>query len=232
MTAGTAGQERARAVVIGGGLAGISAALALADKGWSVTLLEARSRLGGATYSFIRDGRPVDTGQHVLLRCYTAHRGLLERLGVSASVPVQPRFAVPVLRPGRDPVWLRRSARGRAPVHLLRALLRYRLLSPAERVSAARAALALREIDQGEPANDRVTFTDWLTAHGQTLAAVDRLWLLICLPALNLEPAEASLSLAAKVFRTALLDDATAADIAVPQVPLGQLHDTPARVAL
>jgi squalene-associated FAD-dependent desaturase len=254
--------------VIGGGLAGIAAALALADRGWSTTLLEARPRLGGATYSFFRRGLPVDTGQHVLLRCYTAHRTLLERLGVSEDVPVQPRFAVPVLQPGHTPVWLRRSALpaplrkmvtsattrrrvdvgddhsaggalagawpsvGPAPAHLLPALLGYRLLSPVDRMSACRAALALRGVDPEDPANDRVTFGDWLAAHGQSDDAIEALWRLICLPALNLEPAEASLALAAKVFRTALLDDVTAADIAVPRVPLGALYDEPARRTL
>ncbi|HEX5535438.1 MAG TPA: hydroxysqualene dehydroxylase HpnE [Actinomycetales bacterium] len=232
MTTSASSRGQARAVVIGGGLAGISAALALADGGWRTTLLEARPRLGGATYSFSRHGRLVDTGQHVLLRCYTAHRALLERLGVSEDVPVQPRFAVPVLRLGHAPVWLRRGRLGPAPSHLLPALLGYRLLSPADRLSACRAALALRRVGPEDPASDRRTFGDWLAAHGQSVDAIEALWRLICLPALNLEPAEASLALAAKVFRTALLDDVTAADIAVPQVPLGRLYDEPARRAL
>jgi squalene-associated FAD-dependent desaturase len=199
----------------------------------------------------------VDTGQHVLLRCYTAHRALLERLGVSDDVPVQPRFAVPVLRPGHAPVWLRRptfpaplrkmvasvTARrrgdaggdhsaGLAPAHLLPALLGYRLLRPAERLSACRAALALRQVDPDDPANDESTFGEWLVAHGQSGNAIEALWRLICLPALNLEPEQASLALAARVFSTALLDDVTSADIAVPRVPLGTLYDEPARRAL
>ncbi len=232
MTPSAPAPGRAHVIVTGGGLAGITAALDLADRGWRTTLLEARTRLGGATYSFSRHGWLVDTGQHVLLRCYTAHRALLERLGVSGDVPVQPRFAVPVLRPGHAPVWLRRGRRGPAPSHLLPALLGYRLLSPADRLSACRAALALRHVDPDDPANDGRTFGDWLSEHSQSEDAVEALWRLICLPALNLEPGEASLALAAKVFRTALLDDVTAADIAVPQVPLADLYDGPARRAL
>ena len=53
--------------MIGGGLAGITAAIALAETGADVTLLEARPRLGGATCSFSRDGLTVDTGQHIFL---------------------------------------------------------------------------------------------------------------------------------------------------------------------
>jgi phytoene dehydrogenase-like protein len=66
-------------LVIGGGLAGISAALDCAEAGADVTLVEVRRRLGGAAYSFERDGLQMDNGQHVFLRCCTAYRGLLER---------------------------------------------------------------------------------------------------------------------------------------------------------
>ena len=69
--------EEPRIAVVGGGLAGMAAALAAADGGARVTLLEARRRLGGATFSFQREGLWVDNGQHVFLRCCTAYRGFL-----------------------------------------------------------------------------------------------------------------------------------------------------------
>jgi hydroxysqualene dehydroxylase len=69
----------ARVAVIGGGLAGITAAIALAESGAQVSLLETRPRLGGATCSFTRDDLVVDTGQHVFLGCCTAYRGLLQQ---------------------------------------------------------------------------------------------------------------------------------------------------------
>src|SRR4029078_10162568 len=69
-----------KVAVIGGGLAGITAAIALAETGADVTLLEARPRLGGATCSFSRDGLTVDTGQHIFLGCCSAYRGLPDRL--------------------------------------------------------------------------------------------------------------------------------------------------------
>ena len=75
--------------VVGGGLAGITAALALADAGHRVTLYEARNRLGGATHSFRRGSLTVDNGQHVFLRCCTAYQGLLARLGTAGRVRIQ-----------------------------------------------------------------------------------------------------------------------------------------------
>ena len=97
-----------KVVVVGGGLAGITAAVALANAKHEVTLLEAKPRLGGATMSFNRDGLVIDTGQHVFLRCCTAYRGLLDRLGMAAHAPLQPRFDVTVVAPGKRAVLKRR----------------------------------------------------------------------------------------------------------------------------
>ncbi len=105
-----------RVVVIGGGLAGITAAIALAEAGAAVTLLEARPRLGGATTSFNRGALVVDTGQHVFLRCCTAYRGLLTRLGMTGSVRIQDRFDVTVLSPD-GAARLRRNALP-GPLHM------------------------------------------------------------------------------------------------------------------
>jgi len=74
-----------RVAVVGGGLAGITAALDLADAGADVTLLEVRTRLGGAAYSFERDGLEIDNGQHVFLRCCTDYRARIRRLGVEGN---------------------------------------------------------------------------------------------------------------------------------------------------
>ena len=89
--------------VIGGGLAGITAAIALREAGFGVTLLEARPWLGGATCSFSRGGLVIDNGQHVFLRCCTAYQELLARLGMTGSATIQERFDVTVLSgSGRD----------------------------------------------------------------------------------------------------------------------------------
>ncbi|MFC0506321.1 hydroxysqualene dehydroxylase HpnE [Micromonospora costi] len=217
--------------VVGGGLAGIAAAIRLADLGLPVTLLENRPELGGATYSFRRHGLTVDTGQHVFLRCYHAYRDLLERLGTTAGTELQPRFAVPVLLPGRPPHLLARR-RLPAPAHLLPALAGYRLLNPAERVAAARACAALRRVDPDASGTDRIAFGAWLAAHGQSGRAVRRLWDLITVAALNVPSAQASLALAARVFRTGLLETADAGDIGRPLVPLTELHGVAARRVL
>ena len=214
-----------RVVVVGGGLAGMAAALEAADRGARVTLVERREKLGGLTWSFQRKGLWFDNGQHVFLRCCTAYRTFLDRLGATDQVVLQDRLDVPVLAPGGRRSAIRRSGLP-APLHLGPALARYRFLTPADRLRSVRAALALRRLDPADPALDEVTFGEWLARHGQRPAAVERLWDLIALPTVNVRAAEASLALAVKVFRTGMLDAADAGDIGWSSVPLGQLHGT------
>ena len=214
-----------RVAVIGGGLAGITAAIALAEAGAAVTLLEARPRLGGATCSFSRDGLTVDTGQHIFLGCCTAYRDLLGKLGMTEHAPIQDRFDVSVLAPGPTPRRgrLRRTALP-GPLHMLPALGRYPFLSLAERTSVARPALAMRFVDPARPGVDEQRFGDWLAARGQRERARRALWDLFTVSALNIAGDDASLSLAAIVVKTGLLGKNNAADIGVPALPLGELH--------
>jgi squalene-associated FAD-dependent desaturase len=220
-----------KAIVVGGGLAGLAAALELTDGGASVTLLEARPRLGGATFSFERDGRVLDNGQHVALRCCTEYLAFLGRIGAADRLPVQRRLRVPVLRAGKPAAQLARNGLP-APLHMGSSLLRYGPLSLRERLSAIRAALALRRLDPDDPSLDDRTFGDWLRAKGQSPRTIAALWDLICLPTVNLPADEASLAAAAKVFRTGLLDTADACDLGVPAVPLSELHAEPAAATL
>ncbi|MFJ3659521.1 hydroxysqualene dehydroxylase HpnE [Streptomyces sp. NPDC090119] len=223
------------AVVVGGGLAGVTAALALADAGVRVTLLEGRPRLGGLAFSFQRGDLTVDNGQHVYLRCCTAYRWFLDRIEGTALAPLQDRLDVPVVdvdKPeGRRLGRLRRDPLP-VPLHLGRSLATYPHLSLAERASVGRAALALKGLDPTDPALDDQDFGTWLARHGQSARAIEALWDLIGVPTLNAVAGDASLGLAAKVFKTGLLSEPGAADIGWAHVPLGDLHDRLARKSL
>jgi squalene-associated FAD-dependent desaturase len=221
-----------RVGVVGGGLAGITAALRCADAGCAVTLLEARPRLGGLAASFRRGELHIDNGQHVFLRCCTSYRQLLDRLGVADLVTLQDRLDIPVHLPGRRPARLRRSTLLPAPLHLAGALLRYRPLSLPDRVRMVRAALALRQVDPADPATDAISFGDWLAEHGQSRRAVDALWDLVGVATLNATAEVASLAPGATVFQLGLLAHARAGDIGWSRVPLGRLHDDAAALGL
>lgn len=217
----------ARVAVLGGGLAGVTAALDCADAGAQVTLLEVRPRLGGAAYSVERDGLTVDNGQHVFLRCCDAYRGLLARLGSESLVRVQERLEIPVLRPGRPTTLLRRGNLP-VPAHLARALLSFSPLPPLARLSAATAVKALANVDPDDPENDRVSFGQWLAERGQSPEAIAALWDLVVLPTLNVRAAEASLALGAFVFQEGLLKSADAGDIGFHDAPLAKILGEPA----
>ncbi|HEV3094116.1 MAG TPA: hydroxysqualene dehydroxylase HpnE [Solirubrobacteraceae bacterium] len=224
-----------RVVVLGGGVAGIAAALDCAEAGAEVTLLEVRPRLGGAAYSFERDGLWLDNGQHVFLRCYTAYRALLARLGSEATVAIQPRFEIPVLRPGGGRVVLRRDSLP-APLHLAGALARYSYLTPAQRLRAARAALALARLDLDAAAvrerSQGVSLGQWLVEHGQDERSLALLWDLIALPALNVPAMRGSLSLGAFALREGLLSRNDAGDIGFHLRPFSEVLSAPAERTL
>ncbi|HEY3924559.1 MAG TPA: hydroxysqualene dehydroxylase HpnE [Acidothermaceae bacterium] len=223
-------------VVVGGGLAGLSAAVTAADAGWAVTLLESRARLGGATHSFSRafeDGEiVVDNGQHVFLRCCTAYREFIARLGVEDQTYLQPRLDVPVIDPGTGRIARLRRDRLPAPLHLSRALLTYRLLTPWQRIRAIVAMLKLDRVDRDAPSSDTQTFGSWLAAHGQSKKVLERLIDVFTVATLNAPSAQVSLTLGAMVFQDGLLRKADACDIGMSRVPLGQLHGDAAAAAL
>ncbi|MEI6448325.1 MAG: hydroxysqualene dehydroxylase HpnE [Actinomycetes bacterium] len=218
-------------VVVGGGLAGIAAALSAAAAGARVVLLEKRPHLGGAAASVLRRGRWQDNGQHVFLRCCTAYRSLVERIGGQQCLYLQERLEIPVVRPGLAPAWIRRGS-WPAPLHLAAAVARYGRLSAVERLRVGAAAWALRRLDGDDRSLDERTFASWLREQRQSDQAIERLWDLVSLPTLNVRATEASLLAAARTLQMGLLHDAAAADIGWATVPLSRLHNDLAGQAL
>lgn len=217
--------------VIGGGLAGLAAAVECADGGARVTLLEARPRLGGATWSAQHQGLAIDNGQHVFLRCCTAYLGFLRRIGSADRVVLQRRLAIPVVARSGRTAWLRRHPLP-PPLHLAPSLARFAHVSWADRLRIAAAARRLAQLDLADPALDERSFGDWLARAGQSPRAVERFWDLVIRPTLNAGAADASLALAAFVFQAGLLREAESADVGWARVPLARVHAEPAARAL
>ena len=214
-------------VVVGGGLAGITAALDAAAAGATVRLVERRRRLGGLTWSFSRNGFTYDNGQHVFLRCCTAYRALLDRIGMTAATRLQDRLDLPVLRPGGQRERLTR-ADAPSPVHLAGTLARFRALPPTLRAWSALDARALGALSPRDAATRGESFGAWLERRpGPPRGpALQSLWEPLLRATCNLPAAELSLALAARVVGTGLLEHHDGADIGWATVPLGQLHHT------
>jgi squalene-associated FAD-dependent desaturase len=213
-----------RVVVVGGGLAGLSAALDLVDGGHDVTLLEARPTLGGAVQTLPRrDGDPEpppDNGQHVALGCFTAYLRFLERIGRQGDVR---RLKLSLAVVGEDGTV---AAIGPGPL----ALLRYTHLSLSERFAVARVARRLGKLSAAH--HDDETFGALLRRFGQSQATIDRFWDVFIRPALNLRSDEASAALGIFTVQTALLGEREASDLVLPVAPLGPMHGDAAGEAL
>jgi squalene-associated FAD-dependent desaturase len=213
-----------RAVVVGGGLAGLAAALELTSDGYGVTLLEARPTLGGAVQTLPeREGDPSpppDNGQHIALGCFTSYIDFLEEIGEARALR-RLRLALPVIAEDGSVAEI-----GPGPLKLLR----YRHLSFRDRLGVARAARRIAALDAEE--HDGETFARLLGRLGQSRLAIDRFWDVFVRPALNLPSEEVSAALGVFTVQTALLGEQGASDVLLPTAPLGEMHGEAAGRAL
>ena len=203
-----------RAAVVGGGLAGLAAALDLVDAGHEVTLYEARPTLGGAVQTLPeREGDPSpppDNGQHIALGCFTEYLAFLDRIGEGASYVRRP-LVLPVLaHDGR-----------RADVKpSLGALLSYAHLPFRDRVRIPVVTARCRSA-RARPGE---TFGALLRRLGASDAAVERFWDVFIRPALNLRSDEVDAEAGLFTVRTALLGPRPSSDLVLPAKPLGWMH--------
>ena len=216
-----------RCVVIGGGLAGLSAACALADRGVAVTLLEKRPYLGGRAFSFpdAESGRHIDNGQHIYLACCTAYTSFLRKLGVLERTTLQRRLrAVIVDRDGRRGA-LTAAPLLPSPLHLLPSFLSYPHLGLRDKLRAATAMLAIKRTDRAKHREslEAETFRDWLVRHGQSERAIAALWDLLTLPVFNDTVDYVSAYMGLMFFQDGMLAGRHSADIGVSRVGLTQL---------
>jgi zeta-carotene desaturase len=213
-------------IVIGGGLAGMSAALALASAGYQVELWESRPFLGGRATSFpyiAANGEQelIDNCQHILLRCCVNLLDFYRRLGAQNEIRFYREFTF--LEPGG-----RRSRMASgvlpAPGHFAGSFLTLRFLSLADKLAVARGLLALLRERNHRTDLDDLTMADWLAGHGQTPNAVNRFWRPILVSAVNEELERMAARYGFQVFWLGFLARRDAYEMGVPNVRLGELY--------
>jgi len=215
------------AIVVGAGLAGIAAAVRLAEAGWRVTLFEARKQLGGRATSHVdpRTGRRLDNCQHVLLGCCTEAIDLFGRLGVDDRIEWHDELYF-LSEGGRADRFARCALP--PPAHLLPPLLSCSFLSWTSKFAVVRAMRAMRNgRDQwlASGGGDDMSFAEWLRRHRQPRQAVERFWSVVIVSALNESIESVSAAAALKVFRDAFLGGANGSRLGVPRVPLADLYE-------
>ncbi|MGL4423291.1 MAG: hydroxysqualene dehydroxylase HpnE [Gemmataceae bacterium] len=211
-----------RVVIVGAGLAGLSAAVALASRGFAITLLDARPRLGGRASSFTdpSSGQTIDACQHVSMRCCTNLRHFLQLVGADHLLQAEPTlyFYTPDGRESRfgaDPY--------PAPLHLSRAFASAHYLTAAEKL---RVAWGLFQLLRLAPEAD-APLLPWLQQHRQTPRTIDRFWGIVLVSALNESIDRVGTKYARKVFRDGFLRHRDAYIVDVPRGPLAELYGEP-----
>jgi squalene-associated FAD-dependent desaturase len=213
-------------IVMGGGLAGLAAGVALADAGCRVRLFEQRPYLGGRATSYaLPNGEHVDNCQHVTLGCCTNLADFYRRVGAAEKIEFFDRLVF------LDPQGLTGIMEADflpAPIHMTGSFLFFAPLSYVDKLSIARALTAIL-FAGGRPKDaygaEPISMLEWLRRRKQTPAAIERFWRVVLVSALNEELDRTDARFGIDVFWKAFLANRTGYRMGVPSVPLSELYD-------
>jgi squalene-associated FAD-dependent desaturase len=212
--------EHLTVTVVGAGVAGLSAACALAEAGYRVQLVERRGYLGGRASSYLHPGvnEVIDNCQHVLFGCCTNLLAFYRR--ICAEKKIHWTSEMTMIEPGG-----RRSRLGPspfpAPLHGLPKLLSANAFTRADKMALARA---FRAMMKPIPRDSTESLADWLRRNKQTQGAIERFWRLVIASALNADLDSIAVPYAAKVIRELFMNSAQAGAMGMSSVPLSELY--------
>lgn len=217
--------ENPSVAIIGGGLAGLSTALALGSAGHPVTVYEARAFLGGRATSYPVNDVTIDNCQHILLRCCTNLLDFYRRLGVADQIHfyrefywIEPGGRMSVMKRGLLP----------APLHFTGSFATLRFLSAADKLSIATGLLAVK-YEYGKRTDlDQISMTEWLREKKQTPRAIERFWRQVLVSAINEELGNMAAAHGLQVLYLGFLSNSRAYEMGVPAVPLADLYSAEA----
>ncbi len=213
-------------IVIGGGLAGLAASVALAEAGWRVRLFEQRPFLGGRAASYVLpDGEHVDNCQHVTFGCCTNLEDFYRRVGSAGKIKFFDRMVL------LDPQGRRGEMHAGilpAPFHMTGSFLTFSPLAFKDKLGIARAFYSILQSgghppDVEEPGG--ISMLEWLRRHKQTPAAISRFWRVVLVSALSEELDRIDARYGIDVFWKAVLSNKTGYRMGVPAVALGDLYE-------
>ena len=215
-----------RPIVLGGGVAGIAAAVMLAQEGARPLLIESRPALGGRVRSFYhtQTGDEIDNGQHLLMGCYHRTLHLLSVLGSRHLLSLQPSLSVEFRNQDASRMSLSAPSGIPSPLNVLLAMLRFSPLTFSERIGLTRVGLNAK---YRTPLPNE-TVEAYLIRLGQSETTRRLLWDPIVLATLNTSPSEASARLFVQVMRLGFLGSGDDSKLAIPRAGLSQLFGNPA----
>jgi len=209
--------------VIGGGLAGLSSAVALAEAGLKVCLLEKRPHLGGRATSYtLPDGSEVDNCQHVTLGCCTNLADFYRRVGADGKIRYYDRLYF-VDKDGRRSTI--EATPLPPPLHMAPSFLLFDALTLADKRSIGEALMAIARAGGHPRGGEGVSMLDWLRGMKQTKGAIERYWRVVLVSALDEELERTEAKYGIEVFWKAFLANKTGYRVGIPSVPLADLYE-------
>lgn len=212
--------------VVGGGVSGLAAAVALAQFGASVLILEQAPRLGGRCYSYrdVESGDIVENGQHLLIGAYQNTLRYLELVGTRKYLRERSGFGLPLIHPEKGVAEFRMSALPK-PLNLTTGIFRFTILSLNERSLMLAVGLFLQQWNKKKEEMLRSESVErWLITLGQSAEARRSFWDPIAVSIMNEAPERASALLFARTLRAAFLGKRSDSSILVPTVGQTELY--------
>lgn len=215
------------AIVVGGGLAGMAAATAIASQGLQVELYEAKPFLGGRATSYRVPGEEahgdseIDNCQHILLRCCVNLLDFYRRVGMEHAIEFHREFTF--LEPGGRMSDLKRGLLP-APFHFSESFLKASYLTLGEKLALGRAMLAVMMERKSRRDLEDITMLQWLEEKRQPARLIERFWRQVLVSAINVELDQMAAAHGFQVMWLGFLASTETYEMGIPKIPLGQLY--------